>query len=279
MKYCEEYAALLDLFVDGELPAEDMKRIGDHLGECPGCRAYVDDALVIRAGFPDVEGTVVPDGFTGEVMERIRRDSDRDKKIVELKRRGGRRWMRTAAALAACCALIILVRTGPGNDAAPAGGNGSAYDTAAVIEGGEAGIAPQAAPESREGPAEEIQMAPAARSKAIEPYNDEQGLKAALTAGADMAPAASAEAAPEAAMDGGQFYASPSAPEKALYLTTEEAGELLDGFTAVWENAVERRYELSREEYRALLETLGRQEELPEAEEGPFLVVVSGPLE
>ena len=63
MKYCEEYAALLDLFVDGELAPEDMKRVGDHLTGCPGCQAYVDDALAIRACFPDAEETVVPEGF------------------------------------------------------------------------------------------------------------------------------------------------------------------------------------------------------------------------
>ena len=56
MKYCEEYAALLDLFVDGELAPEDMKRVGDHLTGCPGCQAYVDDALAIRACFPDAAG-------------------------------------------------------------------------------------------------------------------------------------------------------------------------------------------------------------------------------
>lgn len=42
---------------------------------------------------------------------------------------------------------------------------------------------------------------------------------------------------------------------------------------------MEWRYELDAEEYRALLEALGRQEELVETKEGPFLIVVSGPLE
>lgn len=80
-------------------------------------------------------------------------------------------------------------------------------------------------------------------------------------------------------MDDEQFHVCPPASEKTLYLTREEAGELLDGFTPIWESAVEWRYELNGEEYRALLEALNRQEELPEEEEGPFLVVVSGPLE
>ena len=52
MKYCDDYAALLDLYVDGELSPEEMSRIQEHLDRCPGCQAYVDDALAIRAAFP-----------------------------------------------------------------------------------------------------------------------------------------------------------------------------------------------------------------------------------
>ena len=63
MRYCERYAALLDLFVDGELPPGEMEQVQAHLAVCPGCQAYVDDALAIRAGFPDVEDTAVPEGF------------------------------------------------------------------------------------------------------------------------------------------------------------------------------------------------------------------------
>lgn len=274
MKYCEEYAALLDLFVDGELAGPELERVRNHLAECPGCQAYVDDALAIRAGFPDVEETDVPEGFAEGVMERIRENSAKDRKSVELRRRGIRRWMGTAAALAACCALVILVRTGPGNEAAaPAGGDGAAYDTAGVAEGGGAEIAPQAALKSEEAPAEEaLEEKQTARSKTMDLYNNEQVLAAAPTAGADLA--APAATAPEAAMDD-----SARKGTDALYLTAEEAGDLLDGFSAVWENAVEWRYELNEEEFRALLEALGRPEEMPEAAEGPFLVVVTGPKE
>lgn len=284
MKYCEEYAALLDLFVDGELPAEEMKRVGDHLAECPGCRAYVDDALAIRAGFPDVEDTVVPEGFAQGVMERVRAASIKDEKLVELRRRGIRRWMGTAAALAACCALVILIRTGPAGEnraAAPAGGDGGAavtYDSGdSAAEDAETapeeGIAAQMAP--AEAPTDELleeEGQQAARSKTVGLYNNEQVLAAAPTAGADLpAPAA---VAPEAVMDDDTLEKT-----DALYLTAEEAGDLLDGFSVVWENAVEWCYELNEEEFRALLEALGRPEELPEAAEGPFLVVVTGPKE
>lgn len=294
MKYCEEYAALLDLFVDGELPPDEMERVRDHLETCPGCRAYVDDALTIRAGFPGVEETVVPEGFAEGVMARVREESAKERKIVELKRRGVRRWIGTAAALAACCALVILVRTGPGfagqtkDAAAPAGGD-AAYDTAAIA-GEETGIAPQAAseaaPESKEteNAAEEgTRVEPTARSKMAELRNDDLTLgsspsnEASEFQNADMAPAA-APAAPEAAKDEAQFHACPAAPEKqpALYLSEEEAGDLLDGETPVWESETERHYELTAEAYQALLTALDRPAEAPEETEDSFLVVVTG---
>lgn len=258
MKYCEEYAALLDLFVDGELPAEELNRVGDHLAECPGCRAYVDDALAIRAAFPDVEDTAVPEGFARGVMKRVR----------AAKRRPLRRWMGTAAALAACCALVILIRTGPaGGDraAAPAGdaggtavtyGSGGSAAEDAPEAAPEMGIAPRMAPESEEAPAEKS-------SRMAETGGQEE-----------FALAAAPRAVMEAAMND-----ESGLEEAALRLTWEEAGDLLDGFSVVWENAVEWRYELNKEEFRALLEALGRLEELPEGAEGPFLVVVSGPEE
>lgn len=274
MRYCEEYAALLDLFVDGELPLEEMERVRDHLAGCPGCRAYVDDALAIRAGFPDAEDTEVPEGFAGGVMERIRAASGKEEKIVELRRRSARRWMGSLAAVAACCGLALLTWGGPkgANMAAPAGEAGlSAYAAPGAGEASGGGGTGEAA-EDTGGPEEERIMAtagapvPKLRSQALD----------------DEAPDQAPAAAPEAVMDGVQTYQThdeAASKSAALYLTAEEAGDLLDGFAAVWENAVEWHYELNGEEYRALLEALGRQEELPEAEEGPFLVVVSGPEE
>lgn len=302
MKYCEEYAALLDLFVDGELPPDEMERVRDHLETCPGCRAYVDDALTIRAGFPDVEDAVVPEGFAEGVMARVQEDSAKERKIVELKRRGVRRWIGTAAALAACCALVILVRTRPGfagqtkDAAAPAGD--AAYDTAAIA-GEETGIAPQAASEAAPEAAPEVapesketenaveegtRVEPTARSKMAELRSDDLTLgsspsnEASEFQNADMAPAA-APAAPEAAKDEAQFHACPAAPEKqpALYLSEEEAGDLLDGETPVWESETERYYELTAEAYQALLTALDRPAEAPEETEDWFLVVVTGP--
>ena len=72
MRPCDEYAALLDDYVDGELTPAEADRVRDHLTVCPGCRAYVDDALAIRAAFPDAEDTEVPEGFAEGVSAAIR---------------------------------------------------------------------------------------------------------------------------------------------------------------------------------------------------------------
>lgn len=286
MKYCEEYAALLDLFVDGELPPGEMARVQAHLENCPGCRAYVDDALAIRAGFPDTEDTVVPEGFAEGVMERIRRDAERERKVVELKRKSIRRRAGTLGALAACCALVVLVRSGSGGwngsrdtaETVTAGAGESvsaAYDTNGDVENG---IAPQAAMEEAqdrygavEEPAEEKLET---RMTSMDGERRDSTKAAERSDCGELPTAASpAEAAPETEEDvirGG---------EAALYLTAEEAGELLDGFAPVWEDSVSSRYELSAEEYRALLEALGRPEELQGTEERTFAVVVKWALE
>lgn len=263
MKYCEDYAALLDLFVDGELPPEEMARVQAHLADCPGCQAYVDDALAMRAGFPDVEETTVPEGFAEGVMERVRAESGRERKTAALRRRSFRRWAGTLGALAACCALIVLVRTGPGglsggdsaamvtasSGDAPAGG---AMDTGGAVESQENGMAPQ------------MEIAEAAEAAPQEEGQAETRMTAACRA--------------EAADDSGEEKAAgPSADEDlpmSLCLTTEEAGDLLENYTPVQETASERRYELTGQEYQALLAALGRQSEDRTAER--VLVVVTG---
>ena len=107
MKYCEEYAALLDLYVDAELTAEEARRVEAHLAECPACRAYADDALAMRTAFADLEDVPVPEGFADSVCAAIRAQAAprKAKKAV--------RWSRVLAPLAACCAIVILLRFGP----------------------------------------------------------------------------------------------------------------------------------------------------------------------
>lgn len=318
MKYCEEYATLLDLFMDGELPPVEMERVQAHLETCPGCRGYVDDALAIRAGFPDVDDTVVPEGFAESVMERVREDAGKDAKIAELKQKSARRWVGMFAALAACCALVILARTGPGDvsggrdsvsmETADTGGGAPAeyaMDTGGVEESDDAwnglqmAMEPAAAPEETKEEAGTVQTEgeTEARMAAVE-MDCETAIDTVIAEDFEKAAASRSEYEEQADLPAAALPAASAdivytagGGEAALYLTAEEAGELLEGHTPVRETVLvlddalagpERWYELTGEEYRSLLEALGRPAETATAGAplaAPVLVVVTGPFE
>lgn len=299
MKYCEEYA--LDLFVDGELPPAEMERVRAHLETCPGCRSYVDDALAIRAAFPDAEDAAAPEGFAEGVMERIRKDA----KPAELKRRSARRRLGAFAALAACCALVVLARTGTGGlsgggnasmVAASAGAGdapaGYAMDTGGIEESDDAwedlqtAMEPAAAPE--EAKQEEAgQIEGRSGPQMAEAEMDRMAAMDSAAAGGFEKAASSPEyedlaVSPSAALpetSANVVYTAGSG-EAALYLTAEEAGGLLEEYTPVRVSASERCYELTGEEYWLLLEALGRPTETAAAGaplSAPVLVVVAVP--
>ena len=274
MKYCMEYAALLDLFVDGELEAEEMVRVQEHLETCPGCQAYVDDALAIRAGFAELD-TEVPEGFAEGVMEKIRAESSG-------KRNTRRRWTGALAALAACCAIVVLLRSGPvlengaGMDTAASvasAGNLDEEDTEAGVcggpleEGGEKTMITAASGSDDSAPlqeaAPEISLAERRMSEVEKQYDATSGSGAA------------SPMLPEAADDYMDYM-----EDAALVLTAGEAGDLLDEAVPVLERDIERHYVLTREEYTALtegLEQVNVQTEEPGTDR-TFLVIVIGPF-
>ena len=104
METCQEFAALLDLYVDGELPPAEAERVQAHLETCGVCRSYVDDIQAIRAAFPTIEDTPVPEGFADGVMAAIRAGK------APRKRRSAPRWARVALPLAACLAIFAVVQ-------------------------------------------------------------------------------------------------------------------------------------------------------------------------
>lgn len=96
MKYCERYAALLDAFVDGECSPQEAEDVRVHLAECPGCAAYVADALAIRDAFPGLDDVEVPEGLADSVCAVVR----------AAPRRKRQPWLKTAVSLAACFAVL-----------------------------------------------------------------------------------------------------------------------------------------------------------------------------
>ena len=237
MNVCVEYEALLDLYVDGELEAEQMIAVADHLDTCPACRAYVEAAMAIRAEFPDEESTPLPEGFHGRVMAAVHTDAAKAKRK--------RRYSMFAPLAAACLALMVAVN----------GGAGSRKESAAA--------SPSAAPLAVQYSltANEPSAAPAASAPA-----------AAEPAPAMEAPRAAADTEMQYTADG----VSESEAECREYalrvtVTAEEAKEHLAAFEAMeYEGAPA--YELTMQEYAALCEALGREK--PERENGIVLVTI-----
>ena len=102
MKLCEEYAALLDMYVDGFCTAEEAVRVRAHLAECEACRMYVEQILQMKEAFPDAESEEVPNGFAESVMAVIRADAAPRKKRMKP-------WQKTLLQMAACMAVVIAL--------------------------------------------------------------------------------------------------------------------------------------------------------------------------
>lgn len=217
MKYCDDYAALLDLFVDGELSPEEMAGVQAHLDGCPGCRAYVDDALAIRAAFPDAEDTEVPAGFAEGVMSAIRAQAPAKK----------RKLSHLLAPLAACCAIVLLIRG--------VGFGGGKYEPAADT-------AAPAAESYMETPMEE----PAAQAE-----DDSQTSFAVTASPTDgLSQEAAKNAAEDAARASSPYFAVLTLPADAL-----ETALLADRAPTETEDG-QQRYELSSSDYAVLLDQL-----------------------
>ena len=247
MKYCENFAALLDPFVDGELSPDEIARVQAHLDGCPACRAYADDALAIRASFPDAEDTPVPDGFAESVMARIRAEAASQAEAAPQKKTS-RPWLKALASLAACCAIVRLAAPmfphSSKAGAAPAEAPAAAADTAASTERAMEFALTEEAPagESAEESREDL-----ASSKLY-----------------DAAPSPSA-----AADSGATAYFTEADPASWLTLTAEEAGSLLADFTPAEETETELRYELTSGELETLLAALSEAGIVPSGELHP----------
>ena len=102
MKTCEEYAALLDMYVDGFCTDEESAQVRKHLAECEACRMYVAQILQMKEAFPDAEETEVPEGFAESVMTAVRASAEPRKKRMKT-------WQKTLLQMAACMAIVIAL--------------------------------------------------------------------------------------------------------------------------------------------------------------------------
>ncbi len=103
MNACQEWIEPLSALVDGELSGPERERVLAHLEQCPGCRRYYEELLLLDRTLED-DRLPAPEGFQENVMARVRETPQERKRITVLPRR----WQRWAA-LAACLAVIVGV--------------------------------------------------------------------------------------------------------------------------------------------------------------------------
>lgn len=262
MTYCEEFAALLDPYIDGDLSPAETARVREHLRTCDGCRAYVQAALAMRDAFPEAEDTPVPDGFAAGVMAAIRADA------APRKRRRPR-WAKTLLPLAACCAIVVLAVSGlprpsdtavadnlesqaeiaaPAEAAAP-DADSSEEDTAATA------YAAQSGEDTADVPDSTVTATDLPKTDAAAPHAQEQP---SLTTDPKISivpreGTSAEEVVPETAP------ATFAVQSPSLTLTAEEAGNLLDSYTPASESDGALVYELTAAEYTTLLQQLEQQ--------------------
>lgn len=262
MKICENYALLLDQFLDGELSKEDEALVREHLVSCPACAAYVADAMAIRAAFEDLDEIEVPEGLSDGVMAVIRAHAAPRKK--------NHRWMKAAASLAACAAIVFAaVRIIPFGASS---GTSAASAESAPMEARAGDVT-----DGVESPAEARQQL-TADSEMSDPLSSSN-----LESGQNSAPV-SVEPfalAPNSAQDSGSGEApktavgpmlsanlnSDAAPyRKWANLTAAAVGTELDGYSGIPRQDDAGRsytaYELSESEFDALIARLGAEDKV-----------------
>ncbi len=249
MEICNEFAALLDAFVDGELSPEEAVTVQEHLHTCPACQAYVDDALAIRAAFPTVEDTAVPADFADSVMAAIGAQSAPKAKKQP-------HWGRLMLPLAACFALVLVVRFADPihlslgwdakNEVSALVNDDADQTPEAAMDTAETPEAAKSLPESAEAEAPLPQSPKAAVPDDAEVPPPAEGSKTSRSGEADIPmPATTYSALPETAEE-----TEPTSPYfTQLTLTAQDAGTLLDEFTPVRETDHERVYELASADY------------------------------
>ena len=258
MTYCEEFAALLDPYIDGELSPAETARVREHLRTCDGCRAYVQAALAMRDAFPEAEDTPVPDGFAAGVMAD-----------AAPRKRRRPRWAKTLLPLAACCAIVVLAVSGlprPGDtavadnlesqaeiaapaEAAAPDADSSEEDTAATA------YAAQSGEDTADVPDSTVTATDLPKTDAAAPHAQGQP-SLATDPKISIVPregTSAEEAVPETAP------ATFAVQSPSLTLTAEEAGNLLDSYTPASESDGALVYELTAAEYTTLLQQLEQQ--------------------
>lgn len=258
MKYCQEYAALLDPFVDEELSPEEAARVRAHLKVCGGCRSYVDAALAMREAFPDPEDIDVPEDFADRVMDAVRAESTAGTRDVF--RRRSIPWKKALLPIAACLAVAVAVGQLPRLGASTSTADAAACQTSIASASNESIAESPAAAEdafrAESAPAESGDSS-AERHQAPYPYATADNSAVSFASGADDGLSRQSEkiVGAEALWDLSGEYRSWT----QVSLTPEQTERLLSAYAAESQPDGGVRYVLTAEQFDAVVAALNAE--------------------
>lgn len=267
MKSCEQYEMLISAFLDGELSGDEKAEVAEHLAACPVCQRYFDDLVAIHDVL-EREEAPVPEGFADRVMAGVR-DTPQDRAVLRFPH--WRRW----AALAACCAIAALALwTLPPQHTKTAGqsvAEDSAEADVRAVPAPAGAPAAQAEDGTAEAAAVEEESAPDSgeMKRAIESAPAPDGAASAEPEPASMLPTAAPPAEDGLTDDRSNgVMGTVSAGGPAARAWVEET------LGQEWEAG--RVYQLTEEEYAALLDALTEAEEAFQVEPDGGCRLVAG---
>ncbi len=117
MKVCNDYHLLINLYIDGELDADEARAVEAHLSVCPACRRYCDEICMVNRAIQDVG---IPSNLHSRIMAAVSAEQTAAEKVVSFleagkaaqavqkKRRPARRWIGTVAAMLAIACVGVF---------------------------------------------------------------------------------------------------------------------------------------------------------------------------
>lgn len=108
MRTCEKYETLVSAFIDGTLTEGEWERLMEHMASCSACQQYFNDQIAIHDALTALEAEA-PEDFTETVMAKVRLTAQNGPEVEKPKKKHivfphWRQW----AAVAACCAVAAL---------------------------------------------------------------------------------------------------------------------------------------------------------------------------
>lgn len=110
---CKKVFFRLHAYVDGEMPAELMREMDEHLGACPACRDQVERIRQARDILDSLSIPPVPQGFSDRVMAEAKRrapDLKERKSLLPVQRQSFR-WLfgdLSVPMRLAACGMVLL---------------------------------------------------------------------------------------------------------------------------------------------------------------------------